>query len=72
MSMLPLLDCRITDRRGGGGGGGDIRPDDTEVEEGDESCERERLRCAGIGGGDFRLDVRLRLRDDALSSGGKF
>jgi hypothetical protein len=68
MSMLPLLDCRITDLRGGGGGGGDIIPDDTEVEEGDESCERERLRCAGIGGGDFKLGVRLRLKDVVSSS----
>jgi len=70
--MLPLLDCRMTDRRGGGGGGGDIIPDETDVDEGDESCERERLRCAGTGGGDLRLDVRLRLRDVASSSAGKF
>jgi hypothetical protein len=70
--MLPLLDCRMTDRRRGGGGGGDIIPDDTEVEEGDESWERDRLRCAGTGGGDFRLDVRLRLRDDVSSSREKF
>jgi hypothetical protein len=70
--MLPLLDCRTTDRRGGGGGGGDIKLDDTEAEEGLESCERERLRCAGIGGGDFKLDVLLRLGDDVSSSKAKF
>lgn len=44
-------------------------PEDTEVEDGDESCERDRLRAAGTGGGDLRLDVRLRLNDPASSSG---
>lgn len=46
--------------------------EETEVDEGEESCERERLRDTGTGGGDFRLDVRLRLRDLVSSSGGKF
>lgn len=70
--MLPWLECRVTDRRGGGRGGGDIMAEETEVDEGEESCERERLRDTGTGGGDFRLDVRLRLRDLVSSSGGKF